>query len=116
MEYFQTGYFNFGGVWQQIVEERDMTVIKDLSQRQAKDVRLPIETWVRIVYRYANAFHSTPRQRMKVLNTMIPLYYARVASLVNELKDKDTAQAETIFQEQARVFEDMKDYLIELWT
>jgi hypothetical protein len=116
VEYFQTGYFNFGSVWRQMIEEQDMATIKDLAHRGPADMYLPIETWVRIVYRYANAFHSTPRQRMKVLNTMIPLYYARVASLVNELRDKDTAQAEALFHEQARVFEDMKDYLIQIWT
>jgi glucosylglycerate synthase len=115
IEYFQTGYFNFGSVWQQLIEEQDMGIIKDLAQKGSTDIFLPVQSWVRIVYRYANAFHSTPRQRMKVLNTMIPLYYARVASLVNELKDKDTDQAEALFQESAQAFEDMKDYLIQLW-
>ena len=115
IEYFQTGYFNFSGVWQQLIEEQDMDIIKDLAQKGSTDIFLPVQSWVRIVYRYANAFHSTPRQRMKVLNTMIPLYYARVASLVNELKDKDTLQAEVLFQEHAQAFEDMKDYLIQLW-
>ena len=92
-----------------------MDIIKNLAQKGSSDIFLPVQSWVRIVYRYANAFHSTPRQRMKVLNTMIPLYYARVASLVNELKDMDTLQAEVLFQEHAQAFEDMKDYLIQLW-
>jgi hypothetical protein len=115
IEYFQTGYFNFSGVWQQLIEEQDMDIIKSLAQKGSTNIFLPVQSWVRIVYRYANAFHSTPRQRMKVLNTMIPLYYARVASLVNELKDMDTLQAEVLFQEHAQAFEDMKDYLIQLW-
>lgn len=115
IEYFQTGYFNFGGVWQQIIEEKDMEVIRTLANEGAKDMHFPVESWVRIVYRFANAFHSTPRQRMKLLNTMIPLYYSRVASLVNELKDKDAEQAETLFQVNAQAFEDQKDYLIQLW-
>ncbi len=116
VEYFRTGYFNFGSVWQQFIEDQDMAVIRDLAEGGKRDIRLPIETWVRIVYRYANAFHSTPRQRMKVLNTMIPLYYARVASLVNELRDKDAEQSEALFHKQAQAFEDMKDYLVEIWT
>jgi hypothetical protein len=115
IEYFQTGFFNFSGVWQQLIEEQDMDIIKSLAQKGSTNIFLPVQSWVRIVYRYANAFHSTPRQRMKVLNTMIPLYYARVASLVNELKDMDTLQAEVLFQEHAQAFEDMKDYLIQLW-
>ena len=115
VEYFQTGYFNFNGVWRQILEEKDMAVYEGLVNSTSRDFFLPIDTWVRTVYRCAAAFHSTPRQRMKVLNTMIPLYYARVASLVNELKDRDGPLAEELFQEQAGVFEDMKGYLLDIW-
>ncbi|HNQ84470.1 MAG TPA: glycosyltransferase [Deltaproteobacteria bacterium] len=116
IEYFQTGYYNFGGVWRQVIDEQDMAVYRDLAEKGGTDIHLPTETWVRTVYRYANAFHSTPRQRMKVLNTMIPLYYARVASLVNELKDKDARQSEAMFQDHAQAFEDMKGYLLQIWS
>jgi len=51
------------------------------------------------------AFHKTPRQEFKLLNTMIPLYNARVASLVNELKDKTTDEAEKYYEIQAEYFE-----------
>ncbi|HPR02772.1 MAG TPA: cell wall biosynthesis glycosyltransferase, partial [Deltaproteobacteria bacterium] len=94
----------------------DMAVYRDLAEKGGTDIHLPTETWVRTVSRYANAFHSTPRQRMKVLNTMIPLYYARVASLVNELKDKDARQSEAMFQDHAQAFEDMKGYLLQIWS
>jgi hypothetical protein len=46
---------------------------------------------------------------------MIPLYNARVASLVNELRDKTVEEAEEYYDKQAKVFEDMKDYLIKMW-
>lgn len=117
VEYFQMGFWNFGGVWQQILEDHDMATIKDLAHRDSNEkILLPVDTWVRIVYRYANAFHSTPRQRMKLLDTMIPLYYCRVASLVNELREKNNEQAEALFHEHAQAFEDMKGYLIKIWT
>ncbi len=80
-----------------------------------EDFLLPVDTWVRTVYRYANAFHSTPRQRMKLLNTMVPLYYARVASLVNELKDKDSLRLRRSLRNRSRSFEALKDYLIQIW-
>ncbi len=115
IDYFKVGYSNFGSLWAQIIDEQDMTMIKELEGKAPHELLMPIDTWVRIVYRYANAFHSTNRQRMKVLNTMIPLYYARVASLVNELGEKSTEEAEKIFQAQAQVFEDLKDYLIAIW-
>jgi glucosylglycerate synthase len=116
IEYFKIGFWNFGTVWQQIIEEKDIQIIKDLAHREpSKAFNIPIETWVRMVYRYANAFHATPRQRFKLLDTMTPLYYARVASLVDEVKDMNQVQAEQYFDAQARTFEDMKAYLINLW-
>jgi len=46
---------------------------------------------------------------------MIPLYYGRVASLVNELRDKNQEQAEQHFEKQAMEFEERKDYLLKIW-
>jgi glycosyltransferase involved in cell wall biosynthesis len=116
IEYFKVGMKNFSGVWQNILAENDLKVISDLaSVDRNEEFSLPIETWVRIVYRYASAFNEAPIQRFKVLGTMIPLYYARIASLVNELKDKDAKAAEEYFEAQAQTFESLKDYMIEIW-
>ncbi|MFZ5572810.1 MAG: glycosyltransferase [Thermodesulfobacteriota bacterium] len=114
-DYFKLGFANFSGVWDQVIDEQDMELIRKLVAGGPRELLMPIDAWVRIVYRYAGAFHSTTRQRMKVLNTMIPLYYARVASLVNELAEKSGDEAEKVFQEQALAFEELKDYLIGIW-
>ena len=47
---------------------------------------------------------------------MRPLYYARVASFMNRTKEMTTAQAEDVIEEQARIFEDLKPYLLEVWN
>jgi len=97
--------------------EGDYEIIRQLARNGARDrFRMPIETWVRMVYCYAGAFHATPRQRFKLLDTLIPLYYGRVASLVNELKDKDGNAAEEHFETQAFMFETLKDHLRAVWT
>jgi glycosyltransferase involved in cell wall biosynthesis len=116
IQYFKVGMTNFGSVWKNIIEEKDFKIIHDLARiKNGEQFFMPIDTWVRIVYRYAGAFHATPRQRFKVLDTLTPLYYGRVGSLVNELKDKTQQEAELHFEEQALAFERMKDYLIEIW-
>ncbi|OPY06181.1 MAG: hypothetical protein A4E66_02282 [Syntrophus sp. PtaB.Bin001] len=116
IEYFKVGLNNFGTVWQNIIDEQDFEIIRKLGQADRGDrFFMPIETWVRIVYRYAGAFRATPRQRFKVLDTMVPLYYGRVASLVNEVRDKNPAQAEAHFEAQAEVFERLKDYMVKIW-
>jgi len=116
VDYFRMGYGNFQSIWQQVLEESDYAVFKNLVAGDGIDgFVLPVETWVRTVYRYAAAFQVTPRQRIKMLGTLIPLYHARVASLINELKDKDADEAEQLFNDQAEVFEQMKDYLRNIW-
>ncbi len=116
IDYFRMGWANFSGVWQRIVEERDLEVIRGLvSIKRREDFHLPVETWVRIVYRYARYFHATARQRFKLLDTMVPLYNARVASLINEVREKNPEESEQLFEAHAATFENMKDYLIKLW-
>jgi hypothetical protein len=46
---------------------------------------------------------------------MIPLYYARVASMVNELEEKDAQESEAYFEAQAEAFEKQKPYLEKCW-
>jgi hypothetical protein len=46
---------------------------------------------------------------------MIPLYYGRVASLVNDLREKDQKESERHFEQQAQIYEEMKGYLIDIW-
>jgi hypothetical protein len=117
LEYFKVGMKNFSGVWQNILAEDDIRLIGDLSRIDKPDqFRMPIETWVKIVYQYAGTFHESPRQRFKIIDTMIPLYYARIASLVNELKAKNAMEAEDHFEAQAKCFEDLKGYMIEIWN
>ncbi|ABC78683.1 glycosyltransferase [Syntrophus aciditrophicus] len=116
IEYFKVGLQNFGTVWRNIIDEQDYEIVRKLGEVDSGDqFFLPIDTWVRTVYRYAGAFHATPRQRFKVLDTLAPLYYGRVASLVNELRDKSPAEAEAHFEVQAEAFERLKDYMVKIW-
>ena len=115
VEYFHIGYRNFGPVWENILEAEDFKAIKKLARsRTLKKFRLPAEVWVRIVYRYAEYFGRIERQRFKVLDTLIPLYNAKVASLILTMQDMDRAQSEQFYEEQAQVFESMRGYLIDL--
>ena len=115
VQYFRIGFKNFGSVWANIIEEKDYITIKKLAKsRSLKKFNLPTETWVRIVYRYAEHFCRAERQRFKILDTLIPLYNARVASLIMILLEKNHAEAEEFYDGQAQVFESKRNYLIEL--
>jgi len=114
VDYFRIGFRNFGSVWENIIEKEDYETVKKLSRaKNIKKFILPTETWVRIVYRYAAYFCRTERQRIKILDTLIPLYNARVASLIMILQEKDQKEAEEYYDSQAKIFESMRQYLID---
>ncbi|HNW83517.1 MAG TPA: glycosyltransferase [bacterium] len=115
IEYFKTGFTNFSGVWKKILERSDYDELVSLSCADNDQVLLKDETWVRIVYSYACAFHLSRLQRFKLLDTMIPLYYCRVASLIKQLKYKDHDEAEKFFDSQAVLFRSMKGFLMNKW-
>jgi hypothetical protein len=50
-----------------------------------------------------------------MIDLMTPLYFARVASFVNRTLDMSNIEAEKVVEQQAEVFENMKDYLIKRW-
>lgn len=116
VDYFRMGWSNFGGVWKNIMTEADYQMVEKLVRKgKPNGFWLPPEIWIRTVFRYAAAFNATPRQRFKLLDTLIPLYYGRVASLVKDLGPMDQAQAEQFIERQAELFESMKGDLIAVW-
>ena len=71
--------------------------------------------WAKILYDLAAAYHHWKGNRQLMVSLMTPLYFARVASFVNRTRDMDNVEAEAVVEEQAEVFEDLKDYLIKRW-
>ncbi len=115
VESFVVGLKNFGPVWHQIVGSETYRDLEKTSQLPPENFYLSVEHWVKIVYDFAVAYHETPRHKGKLVELMIPLYNARVASIVNELRHVEGADVEEYYEGQAMVFEEMKDYLIQRW-
>ncbi len=116
IDYFKLGYENFGALWRNILEPEDYEVYESLYHADdPTKFLIPNETWARTVYRYAVTFHRMPRQRFKVLNTLIPLYNLNVANIYNRLKDADQVEAEEFFDGLAGTFEDLKEYFVGLY-
>ncbi|HUM35187.1 MAG TPA: hypothetical protein PKX32_07920, partial [Candidatus Saccharicenans sp.] len=60
-------------------------------------------------------FHAWSRNRFKIIELVTPLYYGRLADFVRSTWEMDSIEAEKVVEEQARIFEDNKDYLLQMW-
>lgn len=115
IEYFKTGFANFGVLWQQHLEADEYETLARLADhKDGEKFYLDSAMWVRIVYRYAWFFNKIDRQRKKIISTLIPIYNARVASLIEALDD-ESVDPEVYFDNQAKEFEMAKEWLIKLW-
>jgi len=112
---FKLGYQHFGVLWKNLFCEECFSEIKRIYKLKPEKFIIPVEIWVKMLYELASIFHRWKANRKILLSMMVPLYLARVASFVNRTRNMNSFQAEDLVEEQARIFEENKDYLLEVW-
>jgi len=120
LEEFAKGRLNVGDEWETALAPENLEVVTALSADaegalDGGSFHFPDETWARIVYDMALAWHERRLDVDRLVAALIPLYFARVASLIFETTELTTDQAEAYVERQARVFELTKSYLVERW-
>ena len=112
---FKTGFKNYNEIWKKIILPENFEAIEKLFKTEENDFIFPTEIWAKILYDLAAAYPKWNGNRSILVSLMTPLYFARIASFVNRTKEMSNAEAEAVVEEQAEVFEKMKDYLIQRW-
>ena len=115
IELFKTGYQQFSALWKDILSKDAFDQITKTNQMDSSEFYLPTDAWAKILYELAATFHLWRVNRNKLLDTMTPLYFARVASFVRQSWEMSSQEAEALVEEQAQKFEDQKDYLAQVW-
>jgi len=112
---FREGLRLFGPVYRGIFSDDVMAALDATDAQDVETFHFSTETWARLVYELAAAWHHLGSHRMKLLTVMTPLYLGRVASFITRTRHKDSAEAEAVVEEQAATFERLKPYLLERW-
>jgi glycosyltransferase involved in cell wall biosynthesis len=112
---YKTGFRQFKGLYKDIFCPDCYGELKKCASKAKTKFLMPEKTWVMVLYETAATFHQWTDNRTQLVNLVTPLYLGRVASFINQTKKMSSSQAEEVVEKQAQVFEDYKDYLIELW-
>jgi len=112
---FKIGYQHFGSLWKEILSEDCFHKVEEAARLSSQEFFLPPESWVHILYELAATFHAWSKNRYKLIELATPLYYARVASFIRQTWEMTSAEAEAVVEQQAQLFEDKKDYLVDVW-
>lgn len=97
-----------------ILGDDQMALIQEIAA--AERPRFPADAWARIVLDFSVVYNRGEGDPDKVALSLLPLYYARKASLLRELEGRPWTAVEEQIQEQAAEFVKHKSYLIDAWT
>lgn len=75
---------------------------------------LSLEKWANFIYEFA-VLYRKKELRDEIMKMLIPLYYARVASFVEETEDLTSIEAEKKVHQQLEVFMKKKNVLLRKW-
>jgi len=112
---YKTGFRQFKGFYKDIFCPDCYEVLKRCTTMAKTKFVMPIQTWAMVLYETAATFHQWKFNRTQLINLVTPLYLGRVASFINQSLKMSSSEAEKLVEEQAQVFEDHKDYLVEVW-
>lgn len=132
LETFARGRVTSGEAWSKLVGPELTSSLTSLADEAAatldeatradtptsiddSDFRFPDELWARIFYRIAVSAKTDVMSIDGIVASLVPIYFARVASLVLESMEMTAEQAETLVERQARAFEAAKPGLVERW-
>lgn len=112
---FVDGYVSFQDVWRQVLGPDNLEgVIGSIHQasERPEGFRLPVELWARICYDYLLAYNAQVVDPDRLIDSLIPLYFARTATFVDEVRSDTAEAAEERIASYAEVFLQAKPYLV----
>jgi len=116
VEHFFVSWETLKGAWRGILSEATYAELEIHAATGRTAFDLPTDLWVRILFEFGATFHHRSTARRQVIEVLSPLYFARVASFMNRTRRLSNEDAEAVVEEQAKVFELRKPYLVSMWN
>ncbi len=115
---FQTGVETYMPVWRQVLEPENCDKLREVARLDSLHFELPIELWIKCLYDFAFAYAKLMDglSAKEIIEALVPIYYAKIASFVSKTQNLDSHQAEEAINQQCVAFEKLKPYLINRWS
>jgi glycosyltransferase involved in cell wall biosynthesis len=111
---FRSGYEHFSPLWREILSTETFNKLSRVADLQYPEpASFSHEMWAHIVYDFAYSYLRWSRDRYKLVETMTPIYYGRIASFIVQTSNMSAVDADQVVEDQAEVFEAEKAYFLE---
>ena len=114
-EAIRKGTRRFRGAWEVVLSEENLERVLQVIQAEGT-LSFPADLWARVVYDFAVLYNKGEGDPDKVVMALLPLYYARKVSMIQEVDGLNYAQIEDHIRRQADIFAALKPYLIQRWN
>jgi glycosyltransferase involved in cell wall biosynthesis len=115
---FVEGYGRHLATWREVLSDQAMRGVEEAvsgASESGRGLVLDTEVWMRIVYDFLVAYNAGVQDTGILLDSLIPLYFARTATFVEATRDDDPDAAEAKVQEAAELAVELKPYLRRRW-
>ncbi len=111
---FHSASRRYRRLWRTILAPTNADDVIELANRPRGGTHFPADLWARVVYDAAVVYNKGENDPDKVVAGILPLYYARVATILRETGARYEAVEKEI-QDQVKAFADQKQYLVYRW-
>ncbi|HVM11868.1 MAG TPA: glycosyl transferase family 2 [Actinomycetota bacterium] len=115
---FVEGYVRHHTLWREVLSEDSMAGVEKAVADAAESTRglvLEPETWTTIVYDYLVAYNAGEIDAGPLLDSLIPLYFARTGTFVQEVSADSYEEAEMKVEQAVDLAIELKPYLRKRW-
>jgi glucosylglycerate synthase len=116
---FRRGCRELSEVWRIALDQHTLGAIEALGCHEESappSFHLSDDLWAKVILDFAIAYHKNPMARGQLLQSLTPLYLARVASFVIETETLVASEVEDRIEQLCLTFEKLKPYLIDRWA
>jgi glycosyltransferase involved in cell wall biosynthesis len=112
---FHSGLRRYRRIWRTILVPSHFAAIAELDAKPRGATRFPGDLWARVVFDFAVVYNKGETDPDKVAAALLPLHYARTATILRETGGKFDA-IERAVQDQVECFIEQKKYLLHRWN
>jgi hypothetical protein len=105
---YSSGRERWGSLWQRLLSSD--------GYGTASTGELDARGWVTVLYDYLAAFGAGVEDQGELIDSLIPLYFARTARFVEETSSGPAAGAELLIEGLVDAAVELKPYLVDRWT
>ncbi len=115
---FIEGFNHFRPMYKEILSSEDMSRLESIhkSWKSDKEEEFGSDLWSKILYDFAYIYQLWQRNKRRLVDIITPLYFGRTKSYCQQVMNMTNDEAEALVQEQAKVFEGNKSYLLKRFS